>query len=88
MSTPEPDVQVPMPTRYGAPGCPVCGYLCGCCCHCECQSPCPTPDEDGDCDCPEDCHGGHEPWDCSAWVTRYHWACAKSARLAKMEGQE
>ena len=78
----EPDVPVPMPAKYGAPFCPLCGYKCGCCCGCDCQTPCPTPDEDGDCCCTEACHGGHEPWDCRDWGTRYGWASAKSARLA------
>jgi hypothetical protein len=69
----EPDVQVPMPTRYGSPPCPSCGYRCGCCCLCDCQTPCPAPDEDGDCDCDQQCHGGHQPWDCRSWRTRYAW---------------
>jgi hypothetical protein len=79
----EPDVPVPFPKYYGAPYCPSCGYKCGCCCHCICQTPCPEPysEEDGDEWCPHDCHGGHEPWDCEAWSTRYTWAKAKSERL-------
>ena len=73
----EPKVQIPFPIKYGAPKCPVCGYKCGCCCICDCQTPCPTPDEDGDC-LHDDCHGGHEPWDCPAWIVRYRWAKAKA----------
>ena len=62
--------------RYLAPGCPSCGYRCGCCCFCECQTTCPQPDENGD--CPHTaCHGGHEPWDCRGWRTRYEWAKSK-----------
>lgn len=81
--SPEPDVPVPFPLRYGSPACPNewCGYRCGCCCSCSCQTPCPTPDRDGDCDCAASCHGGHEPWGCADFVTRYDWAKAKSARL-------
>lgn len=82
--TPEPDVLVPLP-QYGTPACPVdwCGYKCGCCCHCNCQTPCPTPDVDGDCPHTDghECHGGHEPWDCANFITRYYWAKAKSDRL-------
>lgn len=80
--TKEPDVPVPMPMRYGSPYCPSCGYKCGCCCICDCQTPCPTPDEDGDCmDYDHGCHGGHEPWDCHYFTTRYYWAKAKSLKL-------
>ena len=61
--------------KYLAPGCPLCGYRCGCCCICDCQTPCPNPD--GDCVCEIPCHGGHEPWDCHAWRTRYEWAKSK-----------
>lgn len=78
-----PDVPVPFPARYGSPPCPACGYRCGCCCNCPCQTPCPNPDEDGFCDCEVSCHGGHEPWECLSWSTRYGWAKAKSAALAK-----
>jgi hypothetical protein len=82
----EPDVPVPFPSKYGTPACPAkwCGYKCGCCCHCICQTPCPEPNEDIDFEpwCSHDCHGGHEPWDCEAWATRYTWAKAKSERLA------
>jgi hypothetical protein len=84
--TPEPDVEVPFPSNYGTPACPndFCGYKCGCCCQCNCQTPCPDLDVDGDCPHTEghDCHGGHEPWDCENWTTRYYWAKAKSDRLA------
>lgn len=78
----EPEVATPLPIRGGAPPCPACGYRCGCCCHHECQTlhQCPTPDADGDCDCRETCHGGHEPWDCWDFCTRYGWAKEKSAR--------
>lgn len=83
VATPEPDVSVPMPSRGGSPYCPACGYSCGCCCYDECQTPCPAPDEDGYCDCvKKSCHGGHEPWDCQNFSTRYRWALAKSERLA------
>lgn len=80
----EPDVPVPWPSGgyggLGIPSCPACGYSCGCCCQCSCQTLCPTH-ENGYCDCFEDCHGGHEPWDCEHWATRYNWAHAKSARI-------
>lgn len=80
----EPDVPVPWPSGgyggLGIPSCPACGYSCGCCCQCSCQTLCPTH-ENGYCDCFEDCHGGHEPWDCEHWSTRYNWAHAKSARI-------
>lgn len=83
----EPEVSVPMPAKYGAPYCPACGYKCGCCCFCSCQTPCPNPeiwdeDEDPSCECRPACHGGHEPWDCNDWGTRYNWAKNKSERLA------
>lgn len=78
--TPEPEVKIPMPSKYGSPHCPSCGYRCGCCCHCYCQTPCPSPDIDGDCDCDNSCHGGHEPWDCYDFTTRYRWAKAKAER--------
>lgn len=77
----EPDVPVPMPSRYGSPACPVCGYRCGCCCHCVCQTPCDEPDEDDFCEHRPPCHGGHEPWDCNNWSVRYDWAKNKSERL-------
>lgn len=79
----EPDVPVPMPAKYGAPYCPSCGYKCGCCCFCKCQTECDKLDEEGYCDCPAVCHGGHEPWDCNNWSTRYRWAKNKSELLAK-----
>lgn len=84
-ATVEPDVPVPFPMRGGTPPCPVswCGYRCGCCCPHSCQTDCPTPDSEGDCCCTEPCHGGHEPWDCHNFSTRYRWAKAKSDRLAK-----
>ena len=72
--TPEPKV----PPKGGVLGCPSCGYGCACCCHCDCQTPCPEPDDDGDC-LDHDCHGGHEPWECLNWSTRYRWAKWKAA---------
>ena len=84
----EPEVPVPMPAKYGAPYCPFCGYKCGCCCICECQTECNNLESYGDeeyCDCSPACHGGHEPWDCGNWATRYRWAKDKSEQLAKEE---
>lgn len=84
----EPTVSVPLPVHGGAPACPVCGYCCGCNCFDACQTPCPAPDEDGDCACGQSCHGGHEPWDCADFATRYDWALAKSKCLAtEQEGE-
>ena len=77
----EPVVKAGKHDRYLAPRCPLCGFRCGCCCFCDCQTPCPNPNGDGGCDC--DCdyysrhHGGHEPWDCGDWKTRYDWAKSK-----------
>src|SRR5690606_28128206 len=81
----EPTVPVPLPAHGGAPPCPVCGYSCGCCCYHDCQTPCMAPDSDGDCDCGASCHGGHKPWDCLAFGTRYSWAKAKADR-AQIDG--
>lgn len=86
--SPEPEVKRPFPAKYGDPGCPSCGYRCGCCCHCECQTPCPVPDEDGDCVCDSRCHGGHEPWDCCQWSTRYSWAKAKAKAAEPLGGAQ
>lgn len=85
----EPDVEVPFPSKYGAPYCPNCGYRCGCCCMCKCQTPCTDPNVDAEmyeedwCECMPRCHGGHEPWECGEWSVRYVWAKEKSERLAK-----
>lgn len=76
----EPEIEVPMPAKYGAPYCPSCGYKCGCCCICRCQTECQELIEDF-CECASPCHGGHEPWDCYDWSTRYRWAKDKSERL-------
>lgn len=62
------------------PFCPACGYRCGCCCHDWCQTPCPSPDSDGECNCDQSCHGGHEPWDCHDWSTRFNWARERNFR--------
>lgn len=82
-SRPEPEVKqwvTDHDRKYGAPGCPSCGYKCSCCCHCSCQTSC---DEDCEADCHEDhvitLKKDHQPWDCCEWRTRFDWAKSKQA---------